>query len=266
MATSKASALDSVLVKKENGVAWVKINRPEVLNAINADVLRRLQSAFDDAEKDPQVRCVVLSGAGKAFSSGADLRSVRREGQVGAFMEHLKHETNPLISRMRTMDKPIISMINGVAAGMGMSLALAADIKIMSEDAKFVEAFAKVGLIPDAGATFLMARSFGITKAMELALTGDGIDAREAERLGAVNKVIAPLQLEEETRALAEKLARGPRGMGLAKLAMNKALILDLDSALDYEAHLQEIVASSEDFKEGVKAFNEKRPPRFQGK
>ena len=264
----KPTTEESVLVKKENGVAWITINRPEVLNALNTDVIWKLRDALDDAERDPQVRCVVIGGEGRAFSAGADLQSLKkrqRQAEI-SFMEHLKEETNPLISKMRNMDKPIISMINGVAAGAGMSLALAADLKVMAEGARFVEAFAKIGLIPDAGATFLLARSFGISKAMELALTGDGIDAEEAKRLGAVNKVVPPDQLEKETRILAERLAKGPKGIGLAKRAMNKALVSDLDTALDYEAHLQEIVASSEDFKEGVSAFNDKRPARFQGK
>jgi 2-(1,2-epoxy-1,2-dihydrophenyl)acetyl-CoA isomerase len=262
------TAVESVIVRKENGVAWIKINRPEVLNALDKGVLRKLADAMNEAEKDPLVGCVVLSGEGKAFSAGADLHSLkeRQNRAQTSFMKHLKAETNPLISKMRNMDKPIISMINGVAAGAGMSLALAADIKIMAEGARFVEAFAKIGLIPDAGATFLMTRSFGASKAMELALTGDGIDAEEAQRLGAVSMVVPPEQLERETRALAERLAKGPVGIGLAKRAMNRALVADLDTALDYEAHIQEIVAASEDFKEGVNAFNEKRAARFLGK
>jgi len=265
---SASTAAEPVVVRKENGVAWIKINRPEVLNAINAEVLRKLRASVEDAESDPSVRCLVLTGEGRAFSAGADVRALQRRHRHAetSYMEHLTRETNPLISKLRSMPKPVISMINGVAAGMGMSLALAADIKIMADDAKFVEAFAKVGLIPDAGATFLMASSFGISKAMELALTGEGMSAKEAEGLGAVNKVVARAQLEMETRSLAEKLARGPMGLGLAKRAMNKASVTDLDTALDYEAHVQEIVAASEDFEEGVNAFNEKREAKFKGR
>ena len=258
----------SIIATTENGVAWIKINRPEVLNALDAEAIGGLRAALEDAEKDPLVRCVVLSGEGRAFSAGADLRSMKERqgrGEV-SFMAHLKAETNPLISKLRNMEKPVIAMINGTAAGMGLSLALAADIKVMAEEANFVEAFGKVGLIPDAGATFLMARSFGLSKAMELAFTGEGIDAREAERLGAVNRVVPRANLEAETRSLAERLAKGPMAMGLAKRAINRALVTDLDGALDYEAHVQEIVAASRDFREGVSAFNEKRPPKFQGK
>ena len=249
-------------------MAWIRINRPEVLNALDTDVIRKLHAAMNEAEKDPLVMCVVLTGEGKAFSAGADIRSLKNRQKLAevSFMEHLRTETNPLISKMRHMDKPIIAMINGVAAGAGMSLALAADIKIMVEGTRFVEAFAKIGLAPDAGATFLMTRSFGASRAMELALTGGEIDAKEAERLGAVNLVVPPNRLETDTRALAERLAKGPLGIRLAKRAMNRALVADLDAALDYEAHIQEIVAASEDFKEGVDAFYEKRPAKFRGK
>ena len=208
-----------------------------------------------------------MTGEGRAFSAGADLRSLKkRQRQEVSFMEHLRTETNPLISKMRHMDKPIIAMINGIAAGAGMSLALAADIKIMAEGARFVEAFAKIGLAPDAGATFLMTRSFGPTKAMELALTGGEVSAKEAERLGAVNLVVPLNQLRKDTQALAEGLAKGPMGIRLAKRAMNRALVSDLETSLDYEAHIQEIVSASEDFKEGVNAFNEKRHASFRGK
>jgi 2-(1,2-epoxy-1,2-dihydrophenyl)acetyl-CoA isomerase len=266
--TSSSAARESVVVRKEHGVAWIRINRPEVLNALDTDVLGKLHAAMNEAEEDPLTKCVVLTGEGRAFSAGADIRSLRKRQRLAevSFMEHLRTKTNPLISKMRHMDKPIIAMINGVAAGAGMSLALAADIKIMAEDARFVEAFAKIGLAPDAGATFLMTRSFGASKAMELALTGDEIDAKNAERLGAVNAVVPRNQLERDTRALAERLAKGPMGIRLAKRAMNRALVADLDAALDYEAHLQEIVAASEDFKEGVDAFYEKRAAKFQGK
>ena len=263
-----SSAADSVIVKKENGVAWITINRPEVLNACDIDTLKKLLSAFKDAEKDPSVRCLVLTGAGRAFCAGADLQSLKKRG-VGvdiSLMEDLKEGFNPIVSKMRNMDKPVVAMINGVAAGAGMGLALASDLKIMADSAKFVEAFAKVGLVPDSGATFFMPRLLGISKAMELAFTGEGIDAKEAERLGAVNRIVPLDQLEKETRTLAEKLAKGPRGMGLSKRAINKALYVDLDSALDYEAYMQEIAGSTEDYKEGLKAFGEKRPPEFQGK
>jgi 2-(1,2-epoxy-1,2-dihydrophenyl)acetyl-CoA isomerase len=266
---SSSPGSDSVvLVKKENGVAWITINRPDVLNACDIDTLKKLQGALKDVEKDSSVRCVVLTGAGRAFCAGADLQSLKKRG-VGtniSLMEDLKEGFNPIVSKMRNMDKPVIAMINGVAAGAGMGLALAADLKIMAEGARFVEAFAKVGLVPDSGSTFFMPRLFGLPKAMELAFTGEGLDSKEAEKLGAINKVVPIDQLEKETRSLAEKLARGPRGIGLAKRAINKALCTDLENALEYEAYMQEIAGSTEDYSEGLKAFGEKRPPQFQGK
>jgi 2-(1,2-epoxy-1,2-dihydrophenyl)acetyl-CoA isomerase len=265
---SALQAADTVLVRKENGVAWITFNRPNVLNACDIDTLKKIQRALKDSERDASVRCIVLTGAGRAFCAGADLQSLKQRG-VGtdiSLMEDLRDGFNPIVSKMRSMDKPIIAMINGVAAGAGMGIALAADLKYMAEGAKLVEAFAKIGLVPDSGATFFMPRLLGISKAMELAFTGEGIEAREAERLGAVNRVIPLDQLETETRSIAEKLARGPKGIGLAKRAINKALYCNVDTALEYEAYMQEIAGSTEDYMEGLKAFGEKRPPQFQGK
>lgn len=265
---SSAQSSDLVLVKKENGVAWITLNRPDVLNACDIETLKKLQSILKDAERDASVRCIVLTGAGRAFCAGADLQALKKRGVETdiSLMEDLKDGFNPIVSKMRSIDKPVIAMINGVAAGAGMALALAADLKYMAEGARFVEAFAKIGLVPDSGATFFMPRLFGISKAMELAFTGEGIDAEEAEKMGAINKVVPLDQLEKETRSIAEKLAKGPKGIGLAKRAINKALFVDVDSALDYEAYMQEIAGSTEDYKEGLKAFGEKRPPQFQGK
>ena len=227
-----------------------------------------LQAAFKEAEADPDTRCVVLTGSGRAFCAGADLRALKARGSNDKFSlkEDLVEGFNPIVSRIRHMDKPVIAMINGAAAGAGMGLAFACDLRVMSEKARFVEAFAKVGLVPDSGATFFMPRLLGITKAMELAFTGEGFDAKEAERLGIVNKIVPPEQLESETKILAEKLAKGPKGAGLSKRAINKALFLDIDQSLDYEAYLQEIAGNTFDHKEGLNAFNENRPPQFQGK
>src|SRR5487761_61477 len=268
MNSPEISDQDKVLLKKESGVAWVTLNRPEVLNACDMGMLKRLQQVLKDASQDQSVRCVVLTGAGRAFCAGADLQSLnsRGSGSELSLSEDLRGGFNPVILGIRKMDKPVVAMLNGVAAGAGMGLAFACDMRIMSESAKFVEAFAKVGLVPDSGATFFMPRLLGIAKAFELAFTGEGIDAKEAEKLGAVNRVVKPDELLNYTRELAERLARGPRGIGLAKRAINRALYLDIESALDYEAYLQEIAGSTEDYKEGVSAFLGKRPPRFQGK
>src|SRR5487761_1566583 len=253
---------EKVLLKKQQGVAWITLNRPEVLNACDVEVLQRLQDALKEVSSDQSVRCVVLTGAGRAFCAGADLQSLKSRGSGAklSLAEDLREGFNPVVMRIRTMDKPVIAMVNGVAAGAGMGLAFACDMRIMSDNARFVEAFAKVGLVPDSGATFFMPRLLGLSKALELAFTGEGIDAVEAEKLGAANRVVKPEELENCTKELAEKLARGPRGIGLAKRAINRALSLDIEGALEYEARIQEIAGSTEDYKEGVKAFLEKRP------
>lgn len=256
-----------ILLKKENGVGWITINRPEVLNAFDLETMRGLQSTLKDLERDSSIRCIVLTGAGRAFCAGADLQALKARGSGGhlSLADDLREGFNPIVSKMRSIDKPVIAMVNGVAAGAGMGLAFAADLRIVSEGVRFVEAFAKVGLVPDSGATFFMPRLLGLSKAFELAFTGEGINAKEAERLGAVNKVVTPDKLESETRVLAEKLAKGPKGIGLSKRAINKALYVGVDEALEYEAMMQEIAGNSEDHKEGVKAFGEKRPPQFTG-
>jgi len=179
--------------------------------------------------------------------------------------DDLTHGFNPVASRIFNMDKPVIAMIDGVAAGAGMGLALACDIRIMSETARFVQAFAKVGLVPDSGVTYTMPRLFGLTKTMELCFSGEGIDAKEAERLGVVTRVVPASELVSETTALAEKLARGPKGLGLTKRAIHKALALDFDSALEYEAQIQTVAGASDDHEEGVRAFLENRPANFTG-
>jgi 2-(1,2-epoxy-1,2-dihydrophenyl)acetyl-CoA isomerase len=262
---SSLSELETVLLRKEKGVAWITLNRPMVLNACDISTLKRLQAILKDVGADASIRCVVLTGAGRAFCAGADLQSLSHRGEI-SFAEDLKEGFNPVCSTIFNMEKPVVAMVNGVAAGAGMGIAFASDLRIISEGAKFVEAFARVGLVPDSGATYTMPRLLGLTKAMELAFTGEGIDALEALRLGVVNKVVPPEKLEVETRALAEKLAAGPKGLGLSKKAIHKALFLDFDSALDYEAEMQELAGASSDHKEGVMAFREKRAPRFTGK
>jgi 2-(1,2-epoxy-1,2-dihydrophenyl)acetyl-CoA isomerase len=256
-----------VLVKKENGVGWITLNRPEFLNACDIETLKKLQTVLKQMENDPEVRCLVITGAGRAFCAGADLQSLKRRALEGgvSVSEDLRVGFNPVLSKIRNMDKPVIGMINGVAAGGGLGIAFACDLRIVSESAKFIEAFVKVGLVPDCGASYTMPRLLGVAKAMELAFTGDGIDAKEAERLGLANRVLPTEKLEPETRALAEKIASGPRAVGLSKRTIYKALTLDFDSALENEAYMQEIASSSYDHKEGLAAFNEKRPPKFKG-
>lgn len=254
----------------EIGVLTVTLNRPDCLNAFNDPMSFELQDALKQAEKDGKVRCVILTGAGRGFSAGQDLQSRSISSQNGGtphLGESIRKRYSPIINKLRTMEKPVIAMVNGVAAGAGASIALACDMRIVSEKASFLQAFIKVGLIPDSGACWLLPRLVGMGKALELAMTGDKINAETALSLGLVNRVVAEDQLLSETRTLATQLAQGPtRALGLIKRAMNKAMSVDLAEYLEYEADLQEIAGRTHDFTEGVSAFVEKRPAAFAGK
>lgn len=253
----------------EEGVLTLTLNRPDCLNAFNDEMSFELQKALKDAEKDAKVRCIVLTGAGRGFSAGQDLRSrsVASNGTVPHLGESIRKRYSPIISKLRTMEKPVIAMVNGVAAGAGASLAFACDLRIASSSAKFIQAFVKVGLIPDSGACWLLPRLVGFGRAMELALLGDTLPADTALQWGLVNQVVADDQLLEITQALAKQVAQGPtQAIGLIKRAMNKAMTVDLDEYLEYEANLQEIAGRTADYKEGVSAFLEKRPAQFSGK
>lgn len=254
----------------DTGVLTLTLNRPDCLNAFNDELSFELQEALKQAEKDKAVRCIVLTGAGRGFCAGQDLQS-RSIGSSNGSKPHLgesiRKRYSPIINKLHTMEKPVIAMVNGVAAGAGASIALACDMRIVSEKASFIQAFIKVGLIPDSGACWLLPRLVGLGKALELAMTGDKIDAATALNLGLVNRVVAEDQLVTETHTLATQLAQGPtKALGLIKRAMNKAMTVDLETYLNYEADLQEIAGRSDDYLEGVSAFVEKRPAHFVGR
>ncbi len=257
-----------VTVSIEGAIAWIKLNRPERRNAIGTQTRAELAAALKQVEKDETVRVVVLTGEGTAFSSGADLRDFPTDVNAVEHVGHiLRDDYMPMILRMRAMPKPIIAAVNGVAAGIGVSFAMAADIRIAVEEASFVEAFVGIGLIPDGGATWFLPRLVGTGKALEMCMTGQPLAARDAERLGLVSQVVPSDQLEPAVRALAEKLAAGPpRAIAGAKRAINRALDCSLEEALEYESYLQEAMAGTSDFAEGVTAFIQKRPPNFQGR
>ncbi|MDR7535246.1 MAG: enoyl-CoA hydratase-related protein [Armatimonadota bacterium] len=259
-------SLSTVLVALDGGVLTLTLNRPDVLNAVNEQLTADLHEGLRFAERTSEVRCVVVTGAGRGFCSGQDLRE--RTGAPGvSYGDSLRRRYNPVILRMRTIEKPVIAAVNGVAAGAGCNLALAADLRIASDRASFIEVFSRVGLIPDSGGTFTLPRLVGLGKALELAFTADPIDAQEALQLGLVNRVVSHDELMPQTLALATRLAQGPtRGFGLTKRAFNYALSASLEAALEYEAHLQEIAGRTADHREGVAAFLEKRPPRFEGR
>lgn len=257
---------ETIKATQDGGVLTLMLNRPEVLNAFNEQMGNDVRDALKKAERDASVRCVVLTGAGRAFCSGEDLKG-RSPDTVTDFGKRLKQGYNPIVYSMRTMDKPVLGSINGAAAGAGCSLALACDMRIASDKARFIEAFVRIGLVPDAGSSFFLPRIVGVGKAFEMAFLGDEVGAEEALRIGLVNKVVPVAELESATHELAQRLAQGPtKAIGLAKRAINRALSADLEQILDYETHTQEAAGGSEDFKEGVAAFLEKRAPNFTGK
>jgi 2-(1,2-epoxy-1,2-dihydrophenyl)acetyl-CoA isomerase len=256
----------TLLYGVHEGVLTITMNRPDVFNALNEQMKKDLNNAFRDAEDDPAVRCIVVRGAGeKAFSSGQDLKE--HQGQKRSLKESLEKSYNPLIRRMRKIEKPVIGMINGVAAGAGLSIALACDMRIMSSSAKLIQVFIRIGLVPDSGSHWFLPRLAGMARAFEYAATGRDISGEEAERVGLVNRVCAPDQLEAVTMELARRLAAAPtKAIGLIKRTLNKASVTDLDTLLDYEASIQQIASETEDHKEGVTAFLEKRPATFRGR
>ncbi len=262
------TSYNTLLYTLFNNVLTITLNRPDVYNAFNEAMKKELYDALKEAGKDPNVRCIVLRGAGdKAFCSGQDLKEHSGKDTRRSLKESLEKSYNPLVRRMRNMEKPIIGMINGVAAGAGMSVALACDMRIMAESAKLIEVFIRIALVPDTGSHWFLPRLVGMAKAFEYAALGNDIGAAEAERVGLVNKVVPAAELEKTTMELAGKLAKAPtKSIGLIKRTLNKALSSDLDSLLDYEAYIQEIASLTEDHKEGVQAFLEKRPAQFKGK
>jgi 2-(1,2-epoxy-1,2-dihydrophenyl)acetyl-CoA isomerase len=259
---------ETLLYNVNNSVLTITLNRPEVFNALNEQMKKEINEALKEAEKDPNVRCIVIRGAGeKAFCSGQDLKEHAGMGERRSLKQSLEKSYNPMIRKMRSMEKPIIGMINGVAAGAGLSIALACDMRIMAEHAKLIEVFIRIALVPDSGSHWFLPRLVGMAKAFEYATLGNDIMAAEAERVGLVNKIVPSPDLEKITMELAERLAKSPtKSIGLIKRTLNKALASDLDTLLDYEATIQEIASLSEDHKEGVTAFLEKRPAQFKGK
>jgi 2-(1,2-epoxy-1,2-dihydrophenyl)acetyl-CoA isomerase len=259
-----------LLFEKKNGYAIITLNRPDKLNAFNDELTFQLQDALKEAEKDTAVRAVIIAGAGRGFCSGQDLanRTFSDDSkQKPSLSDSIRRRYNPIILKIRRIEKPIVAAINGVAAGAGASLAFACDIKVAADNATFVQSFSKVGLVPDSGATFVLPRLIGLTKAFELMVTADKIDAQEALRLGLINRVVPGDQVMKEAEEWAAKLAQGPtKAFGLTKRAVNRSIFPDLEELLDNEAYLQEIAGRSDDFQEGVKAFMEKSSPAYTGK
>ncbi len=263
-------SFSKLLYSVQGSVAVITLNRPERSNALDDEMTRELLDALKQVERDNQVRCIVLTGAGKNFCAGQDLHAFverRKASHAPSVREHLQQGYNKIVTRLRTIEKPFLAAINGAAAGAGLGIACACDIRYASENAKFRMAFIGIGLAPDSGTSFLLPRIVGFGHALEMAITNALVDAREACSWGLVTRVLEPDELLGATLAAANELAAAPtRGIGLTKRAFNRALTTDLEGALDYEAYLQNIAVESEDHAEGVDAFLNKRPPAYKGK
>ncbi|HUG47215.1 MAG TPA: enoyl-CoA hydratase-related protein [Candidatus Limnocylindria bacterium] len=256
---------ETVLRESSGGVLTVTLNRPEALNSFNVAMKEELLAALREAARDRLVRAVILTGAGRAFSAGQDLKE-RLAGDASDLGTELRARYNPLILAMRRLEKPIIGAINGVAAGAGCSVALACDVRLASDQASFIEVFGRVGLVPDTGSSWLLPRLVGYARAAEMIFTTEPVDAATAERIGLVNRVVPADRLLEEAQALAARLASAaPLALALAKRALNRALESTLEEALEYEAQLQAVAGRSADHREGVAAFGEKRAPEWKG-
>lgn len=256
----------TLVYTKDNGVATLKLNRPEKYNSFNQELAFAVQNALDDCEKDEDVRVIVLTGEGKAFCAGQDLMEATDPNGPPLKSIVGKHY-NPIILKLRAIEKPVIAAVNGVAAGAGANIALACDIVVASASASFIQAFAAIGLIPDSGGTYFLPRLVGAQKALALMMTGDKISANEAEAMNMIYKAVEDDLFQEYIEKLAKKMAVMPtKGYGLTKRAVNASFSNTLEQQLDLEEKLQALAGSTEDFKEGTAAFLEKRKPNFKGK
>lgn len=252
---------------KEHGVGKIVLNRPEKFNSFVREMMMAFHAALDDCQQDEAVRCILVTANGKAFCAGQDLGEAIDE-ENGLDLEKIVSEHyNPCIKRLREIEKPIVAAVNGVAAGAGANIALACDIVVATESASFIQAFSKIGLIPDSGGTYTLPRLIGLQKATALMMLGDKVSAQEAERLGMIYKYFPDDSFDAEVEKITSKLAKMPtKGLGLTKRALNLSLTNGLDTQLDIEEHLQAEAGESDDYNEGVNAFLEKRKPTFVGK
>ncbi|HHY22515.1 MAG TPA: 2-(1,2-epoxy-1,2-dihydrophenyl)acetyl-CoA isomerase [Bacilli bacterium] len=254
---------NTILFEIKQHVAWITMNRPDKLNAFTFEMSKEMNDALKKAERDKEVRAIVITGAGRAFCSGQDIEDIDDNTDHAEF---LRERYNPLIERIAKIEKPVIAAVNGVAAGAGMSLALACDFRLASEKASFIEAFIHIGLIPDSGSLYYLPRIVGHAKALELAVLGEKILAEQALDLHLVTRVFSLDEWESETTAFAEKLANMPtKAIGLIKRYLKESMTTELSPMLEKEAYGQRIAGQSADHREGVAAFSEKRKPEFKG-
>ncbi|MFD7814813.1 enoyl-CoA hydratase/isomerase family protein [Streptomyces sp. NPDC059785] len=258
-----------ILHATDNAVSWITLNRPEALNALTPDLRERLIDRLAEASADPDVRAVVITATGRGFCAGADLRGTPAPGErvPGDVARTLRLGAQRLIAAVLDCEKPVIAAVNGTAAGLGAHLAFACDLVLAAEPARFIEVFVRRGLVPDGGGAYLLPRLVGPQRAKELMFFGDALDSADAERLGLVNRVVPPAELERTARAWAERLAAGPtRALALTKQLVNASLDSDRAAAFAAEAAAQEINMTTADALEGVASFVERRAPRFRGR
>ncbi|MEA2126068.1 MAG: 2-(1,2-epoxy,2-dihydrophenyl)acetyl-CoA isomerase [Solirubrobacteraceae bacterium] len=252
-----------LLSEVSEGVLTLTLNRPDTLNSLTPGVLDGIRAGVESAAEDPEIRCIVLGGTGRAFSSGASLKD-----SGGAFDPEpmLLEHYNPTIMAMQKIEKPILASIHGIAAGAGASVALACDFRIWADDARMALLFTRIGLVPDAGATYLLPRIIGVARAMEMLMLGEDVHAEKALDWGLAHRVVPAADLAAETRAYAERLAALPRASGMVKRLMRKTMSLSLPEQMKLEARMQDEAGKTADFAEGVTAFMEKRPSQFSGR
>jgi 2-(1,2-epoxy-1,2-dihydrophenyl)acetyl-CoA isomerase len=256
----------SIEFKKENGVATIALNRPEVFNSFNREMALAVIAALDDCETDNEVRCIVLTGNGKAFCAGQDLNEAIDPNNGISFEVILNEHYNPIVRRVRNIEKPVIAAVNGVAAGAGANIAFACDFAVASKKASFTQAFSKIGLVPDSGGTFFLPRLVGLQRATAMMMLSDKMSAEEAERIGLIYKAIEEEDFKTFITDLSLKLANMPtKALGMTKRLINAGFDNNLDQQLDMEGSLQIIAGESYDYQEGVNAFLEKRAPKFKG-
>ncbi|MER3601595.1 MAG: 2-(1,2-epoxy-1,2-dihydrophenyl)acetyl-CoA isomerase [Nitrososphaerota archaeon] len=264
-----SAAYSLLLYEREGGIAKITLNRPERLNALNEPLLKELNQALRQASEDREVRCIVLTGAGRGFCVGADIQELRQKyerGEAVSLGQNLRLLFSPLIERIRRAEKPVLALINGPCAGAGLSMALACDVRIASEEARFVIAFTRIGLVPDSGASLLLPLHLGLARSTHLIFTSGQLSAREALELGLVARVVPPEALAQEGMDYARQLASGPtKALAYTKRLLNAAIMPQLAQLFELEAHYQELASRTEDHAEGLRAFFEKREPRFKG-
>ncbi len=258
--------MSSILFEIKNGVAFITLNRPEKFNSFNREMALLLQTKLDECASLHEVRCVYITGAGKAFCAGQDISELVGDDKI-EIKQILSEHYNPIVKRIRNLPKPVIAAVNGVAAGAGANMALCCDIVVASEAASFIQAFSKIGLIPDSGGTYTLPRLIGWQKASALMMTGDKVSSTEAERLGMIYKVFADAEFEEAGKKLAATISQMPtKGLAYTKHALNNSFHNSWEEQLLMEDEFQQKAAMTYDYNEGINAFLEKRSANFKGK